>query len=267
MAVINPLIDLTAPVTRQDLFDMWDGALSGIGLSDFAEGFIPIVAASSFSSAPPSPQPGQLLWHLSENVMYLWHDEIEGTGVSLWLAIGPDKFETACIAAEPIAAGHATELLYDRWVRHDRTHLGENTIRGMPRTLGMNQSGIDNPIEANDPRVDDSGATFWGGDTAASGSWIRVGVDGLLYGALESQSSHPTEVWFSGTQGEFVFLSDTTDRDSTLLVGAGEPLAFNVLGMTTEWFGDAAANAPTEPTQIKKFIFSPRVARQSYFAD
>ncbi|MEE8522189.1 MAG: hypothetical protein V3S83_12585 [Gemmatimonadota bacterium] len=262
MATINPLLDLTTlPTTRQTLFDMWEGSLSEISLDDFAEGFMPTITGSTFSDAPTTPQPGQMFWHLSENVMYLWHDEVDDTGVSLWLAIGPDKFETACLATEVIPAAWPVELEYDRKVRVERSNiLGPPAAGALPVVLGFNQSGINTPVGVND------GAGL-GGDTAVTDEWIRVGVDGLIYGAMVNALSSASSALADFTNSHWVFLRDIIGEEPSLVGVTGEPRIFNSIGMSTQWGTDGGSGAPTEPVHILKFQFSPRWSKQNDFRD
>ena len=246
MANINPLISFEQPVTRQDLFDMWaTGSLSDIGVDDFAEGFIPIVVASSFSSAPQSPQPGQMLWHQSENVMYTYHDEIEGTGVSLWLAIGPDKFETAMLTNSPIAAGAGVELVGPDRTVQVRKALEANRLM-VPVTCGFNQSHINAPrqYDANFPELYDpdqqvfqneSGATYYVGETAQSGEWVRVAIDGIMYMGMAA-GSHPTQALMSWTNAGGV-AEDTIFDGGIVSIFSPQTPRNNMIGSTITWSG------------------------------
>lgn len=258
MTQINPTVSYNFPVTRQTLLDQWDGGLSGVGLDDFADGFMPIVTGSTFSDAPTAPQPGQFFWHLSENVMYVYHDEVADTGVSLWLAIGPDKFETPFLTTEEIPAGYPIEITVDRKVQVDRTNQITNGFQAMPRLVGFNQSGINTPVGVND------GPTY-GGETAASGTWIRGGVDGIVYAAMENAESHPSQGFQTITTGAYVALSDVASHKPSVIGFTGEPLIANLVGQGVEWAADAASLVPTEPTHLLKIMFAPRVSRRSYY--
>jgi len=167
---LSVLTDLTGAITRQTLQDIWtDAAIADVQASDFSADTLSVQVGSSLSEASGSPTPGTLFFSKGEQLMYCYHDEIDGTGVSLWLAIGPDVFECACLAGEPIPAGAVVSPWFDR-----RVFLGNasnaSLIAGQnrPTYIGVNQSGL--------PPVN----TFYvEGETAQSGAWIRVAIDGL----------------------------------------------------------------------------------------
>lgn len=167
---LSVLTDLSGPtVTRQDLFNAWaDCSIPTIQEADLGAAFLAAKVGSDFSNAPSGPTPGQMFWHQHRKLAYIWHDAIEGTGVSLWLAIGPDRFECACLAAEPIPAGAVVETWFDRWVKVANTESNPEGRASEPKYIGINQSGLPDPSEP------------WPGQTADSGTWISVGIDGIL---------------------------------------------------------------------------------------
>lgn len=247
MATLNPLVDFTTePITRQTLFDMWSSAAFGsVGLADLDSGFSPIVAGSDFSDAPTSPGPGQLFWHRSENVMYCWHDEVDNTGVSLWLAIGPDKFEVAALASTPMPAAFPCAMVYDRWMEITNVPL---------RCIGMNQSGI------NDPRTINQGPDY-GGETTASGSWFRMGVDGLLHGVILNALSSTSQALMTASNKALLSLDPAVGREGSMVNcnSINFPL-FQPIGLNTEYIVPEASTGgrPTEPAYIFKFQFAVR---------
>jgi len=281
MANLNPLISFEEPVTRQDLFDMWSTAsFSGVGVDDFADGFIPVVIASSFSSAPSTPQPGQMFWHQSENVMYVFHDEVDNTAVSLWLAIGPDKFETAVLTVEPCGAGVGLEICGpDRRVQVNRSASESNRLQ-VPTCVGFNQSHINAPITNNlDGETSHdaaemgyafyctsgecSGQTYWGGETAQSGEWIRMGIDGLVY-AASATGSHPSANLATWTSTGGVCMDTIFDGCVQDINGMEFPWN-NMIGATTMWNVRSGSAQRTEPWWLTKIAFCPRMARNGYF--
>lgn len=280
MAQLNPLISFDEPFTRQDLFDMWaTAAFSEITTEDFADGFNPIVISSSFSGFPTSPDPGQLVWHQEENVMYCYHDVIDDTGVSLWLAIGPDKFETAMLLKGPAAVGTGVELtgpgrtcqVYDSTgTQTDKRHMA-------PVVVGFNQSHINSQLrpDYDDESVpgdwiyfntsgDDSGATYFMGETAVSGEWIRVAIDGLMYMASAPGSAITLglSTWTDGpgTVGmslEFPgTVNDSNDSEAP----------FNLfIGVQPFWNLREGSLTRTEPWWLTKIAFCPRYSRKNQF--
>jgi hypothetical protein len=169
MARLTVQTDLSGTVTRQTLFDAWEDAnITAITEEDFGDDALSIKIGSSFSDAPAAPIPGAGFWNQGQQLFFVYTDVLEDTAVSLWLAVGPDAFECACLAAEPIPAGAVVEPFYDRWVKVGAPSEPQNADIGRNAYMGINQSGI----------PEDS--VYTEGDTAASGTWIRVGIDGFL---------------------------------------------------------------------------------------
>ncbi len=178
MATFNVLADLsTTPLTRQDLYDAWSTAtVSALTASDLASDFLSITVASSFSDAPAVPGPGQCMWVADEQTMFCYHDEIDDTGVSLWLAVGPDVFETAVLLSEPAWPGSLIEPYFDRWVRpvqYTDSVLSDGVTN---RMIGNVHSGVPYPLNSRTP------------ETLASGTWVRGGIDGFLFGWIPNPS-------------------------------------------------------------------------------
>ncbi len=166
MVQLNPLVDFsTTPITRQTLFDAWSTATIGqLSEADLATDVKPIVAQAS----PPTEAPGRLWWNTREQLAFVYTDELDGTGVSLWLAWGPDRLDTACLAAEPIGAGAVVDAWYDRHVKV--AQISEGSLGdAKPRILGANQSGVHYPLN--------EGTSI----TTASGAWCAVAIEGLPY--------------------------------------------------------------------------------------
>jgi hypothetical protein len=165
MANFNPTTSLAFPLTRQTLYNAFaDAALGTVSTDDLVEGLLSADRVSSLTQASNNVPPGFHVFSQAEQIMYVWHDEIEDTGVSLFLAIGPDRFDTACIAAEPIPAGAPVEVVYDRWVRC-ATAASEAAY---VKAIGCNQAGVDLTSSITQ-------------ETTSSGAWFPVGIDGLMY--------------------------------------------------------------------------------------
>jgi hypothetical protein len=179
---LTVITDLSGTITRQDLNNMWSQAtIPPLKSSDLDPSFTDIFRASSFSDVSvslPNPDPGKLFFNQTSKIMYVWTDALDvndtgdKTGVSLWLAVGPDSFETACLTAEPVPAGAFVEPHYDRWVKIFNPNGGQFVTGATeaPVPLGANQSGI---FSEYTERLSYD-------DTAASGTWIRVGIDGYV---------------------------------------------------------------------------------------
>jgi hypothetical protein len=173
MAKITVNTDLTIrPITRQTLYDMWGDAIFGqVGTSDLGNDFMPVNVGTGYSDMPASPRPGEHYWDQGQKLLFIFHDEIDSTGVSLWLASGPDRFETACLTSQPITAGALCSPVVDRWVQP--YNPSESPIGNI---IGANQSGLQWPAHQ-------------GFDTAASGTWVRMGIEGYMWGVFQSTSA------------------------------------------------------------------------------
>lgn len=170
MATLVPTTDLSLPIDRQDLFNMWaDAALGEIARDDLAPGVFTFDRATHISAATTTPNPGHALYAVFDRLLFIFHDEVDDTGVSLWLAVGPDRFDVACLAAEPIPAGAVVEPWFDKWVRVASDVSGPLNLIAM----GANQQGIG--------IVSGSGNPLGPGATAASGTWIPVAIDGYIW--------------------------------------------------------------------------------------
>jgi hypothetical protein len=186
MATLTIIKDLSSfPIDRQDLYDMWStAALGAITEDELVDGFLSTANATTYSDIPSSPEPGAMAWVHEEQLMYQFHDVVDDTGVSLWLAVGPDAFETACLLAAPAFPGALVEPWYDRWVKPTSftdSVLGDGVAF---KAIGAVQSGVPYPLNHRAP------------DTLASGTWVRVGIDGLITGWI-ANSSEVSEALFS----------------------------------------------------------------------
>ena len=135
-------------VTRQTLFDLVANmAHDQIEQTDIdqSDG----LTATFVSGTPPIfHRPGQLWWNTTDQLMLVFTDVLEGTGVSLYLAWGPDRFDVACLAAEPIPFGAAVQLYSakgGRWAGlpptpHDLTAMGTNAIWETAKVIGFNNN-------------------------------------------------------------------------------------------------------------------------------
>ncbi len=246
MANLSLLADLTVfPITRQNIFDMWTTSdLQSITTDDLADELATVDSGSDFSNATLTPVPGQFFYHLAENLVYGWFDEVDNTGVSLWLAIGPDRFEVPCLAAEPIPAGAPVDLIYDKVV-------GLPT-EPHPVPMGFNQSGINKPQNIND------GPDF-GGDTTVSGAWCRIAIDGIVWGRIENPQSNLSEGLVSIPSSRPICM-DPQDPTSLIEGTSWATPLFNCVGASVYNAQPGVGNlVPTEPTHMLRFRFAPRV--------
>jgi len=251
MANFSLTTDLDSfPITRQELFNMWaDAGLDPLTQDDFSDEIAPITIASDFSDAPTNPLPGQLLYHRIDNLVYCWHDEVDNTGVSLWLAIGPDRFDIACLADEAIPAGYPCQLTYDSRV------IVATGGHGQVFPIGMNQSGINDMSKINDGPV-------YGGETALTDSWIRVGVDGIMAAKVDFASSSPSEGMVDMTRRLICIDPDPARKGSAAEAGlfnSAGALRYNPIGVSVDNAVQASSGVRvTEPSYFFKIIFNPR---------
>lgn len=200
MATLAPIITFTEPVTRADLYTMWTtAALGTITPDDLAPGVQSVVNASTISEAAADPNPGQIIYSQAERLLYVWTDEVDDTGCSLWLSFGPDRFETACLTEEPIAGGMLVQATSDRKVK----------------LLGV----ADDPalcIGANQSDLAGQGAV---GGTTASGSWCRVGTDGIIFGILTESTASLASHWWAPTGDHLALRSPIHDGT----IGGNDP--------------------------------------------
>jgi hypothetical protein len=182
MARLSVLTDLTGTITRQTLANMWaNAAFGGVGDDDFQRQGLSIQLATDIDNMPGDPTPGTMAYNQDEQLAYVYTDVLDDTSVSLWLAIGPDVFECACLAAEPIPAGAIVVPFMDRWVKVARPAAG--TADFFP--IGVNQSGVP-------PSTD----IYTEGETQASGTWIRVAIDGLPRAWFPKEDAGVSEAQF-----------------------------------------------------------------------
>lgn len=93
-------------VTRQTIYDIL--ALAGLNGNVQASDLSADMITVTTQSLPPSnPPPGLVWFDQTEQLLKVWTDVLDGTGVSCWLACGPDAFDVALLAAEPIPYGAA----------------------------------------------------------------------------------------------------------------------------------------------------------------
>ncbi len=253
MADLSLLADLSVfPVDRQDIFDMWTTAdLEALVAGDLADGMGVITRGTDFSDAPTGSalMPGSLFYNIADNLMFCWFDEVDSTGVSLWLAIGPDRFDVPMIAAEPLPAAVPVEVVYDKWA-------------GLPTEptqmpIGFNQSGITNSITRN-VAVDRGSGPEFGGETAASGAWFRCAIEGNVFGQ-QTDPDNQADPSIQDMQAGLPISMDLTDPLSLVASGSWGGTNRNPVGMAL--YESNGPNPATEAPHTLKFRFDPRITR------
>lgn len=154
--------------TRQTLFDLVANATIGtVAESDLSAEYRSIQSQSD----APTPSPGLVWYDQTDKLMKVFTDEIDNTGCSCWLAFGPDRFDVAVYASEPIPFGAAVQLTGDgRGVKlpPSPTALGEMSYSlarwEVAHVIGFNNNG--NSVDA---------------PTAASGTWFSCAIEGFVW--------------------------------------------------------------------------------------
>jgi hypothetical protein len=156
-------------VTRQSIYNLVANAQGGdVEASDLSSDVQTIVT----QSLAPSPWPGKLWWDQTDQVMKLYVDVLDGTGVSLWIAIGPDRFDIPMLATEPLPFGAAVQFSGSgnrqcRLPPNPLALVAMNWRQGLWeqwKVFGFNNDGP-------------SGAHL----TTASGAWFACAVDGICW--------------------------------------------------------------------------------------
>ena len=201
------------PVDRQDLYNHWATAvLSSIERSELASGVFTLDIGTTLSDATSSPEPGHHFWSRLEGLMFVFHDEVDGTGVSLWLAIGPDRFDVAAILSEPTGGGAVVRPVYDRWVQIFSGSSGAawNTDPIGTHAGAISLSGF-------------SGGSDTDAGTAASGTWAPISIDGIVWGNHQRQIETDKWVkvlpWSTGSANRSHSASDQPGTDDNFGYG------------------------------------------------
>jgi hypothetical protein len=91
-------IEANDVVTRQTIYDLWADAQGGqIVAGDLSATLFPIVVGTNPTS---SITPGQIWYDQAEMLWKVFIDVKDNTGVSVWVAFGPDRFDEVFLANE-----------------------------------------------------------------------------------------------------------------------------------------------------------------------
>lgn len=156
-------------VTRQTIFDLVDDAVIGTVESADLDDSLSLVLSAT--DTPANPAPGTIWFDRAEQLVKVWTDVLDGTGVSLWLTMGPDRFDVAMYATEPVPFGAAVQLTNDgrgcKLPPSGQALVDMSYDEGKFETakvVGFNNTG------------QEMSAT-----TGESGSWLAVAVDGFCW--------------------------------------------------------------------------------------
>lgn len=149
MRLTSPTINRTAIVSATTLYNAWANATpSDLNVGDIV-GWTDTALASQGATAPSSPGPGALWYDTGSQLWMGFVDAVEGTGVSLWVSVGPDRFDEPMLTAAPIPPRSVVRLVDSRRV----TPCPDAWAR--PFGVSLNDA------------------------TAASGTWMGVCVEGI----------------------------------------------------------------------------------------
>jgi hypothetical protein len=161
-------IQLNETVTRQTFYDLVaNAAHDAITQTDLSSD---LVVTFVGGSPPIITKPGQLWWDTTEQVMKVFVDAIDNTGCSLYLAFGPDRFEVALLADEPIPFGAAVQLTGDGRRAHlppsptQMQALSSDFQWEVAKVIGFCQQGLSRDHS-----------------TVASGAWFSCAVEGYIW--------------------------------------------------------------------------------------
>lgn len=166
-------IERTDTVSRQTIYDLVANAIGGtVGASDLTDEVV-VVVSQSEAPAGTELKPGLVWWDQTEQLMKVYTDMIDGTGASVWLSVGPDRFDVAALATEPIPFGAAVMF------------AGENRkVKLPPDPITLENTG---PSETRFEHCKVIGfnnktafSTFTA-QTADSGSWFPCAVQGICW--------------------------------------------------------------------------------------
>ena len=111
-------------ITRTQLYNMWSTATVGsVQKDDLADTFLEVLSSSS---ATDPVQDGRVWFDQTNQLLKLYVEVLGDTTVSLWLAMGPDTWEDAFLAEEPIPPRAVVEFstsLPGRWAKRHGTEL------------------------------------------------------------------------------------------------------------------------------------------------
>jgi hypothetical protein len=161
-------IESTTQVTRQTIYNLVSNALGGtVNASDLDSSVITLATQSD----APALAPGLVWFDQTDQVLKVFTDVIDGTGCSCWLAFGPDRFEIALLADEPIPFGAAVQLNGEN--RHAKLPPDPLALTAMTKAFSDWEAakvvGFNNTGHKSDHA------------TAASGTWFSCAVDGLVW--------------------------------------------------------------------------------------
>jgi hypothetical protein len=180
-------IQLNDTVTRQTMYDLVaQAAHNEITQTDLSND---LVVTFVSGSPPVTTKPGQLWFDSLDQLMKVFTDEIEGTGCSIYLAFGPDRFDVAMLAAEPIPFGAAVQLVGDG--RLAKLPPGPDALTAqstdwqyeVAKVVGFNQQG--------DARLH---------ETTPSGAWFACAVEGYVW-CWYPVNKNISGVWLASSGG------------------------------------------------------------------
>lgn len=198
-------------VTSTTLYDLVASAYCSqiTTMSDFDTTALYEITTQSVAPTPKGP--GALWYDQTSQLMKLWVDVLDATGISLWMSIGPDRWDMPVLASEPIPYGAAVQLLgVGRNVCLPTTHTG----------LGVMGAGYRQWEHAKIIGFNND-APFVSPATAASGAWFSCAMEGWVWAWYPARKGPTTfkssagvgTIWDSliSFNSNVTFCSGTTD--------------------------------------------------------
>lgn len=191
-------------VTRQTLYNLLYNASGGtVEQSDLGSTVLDIMCQSE----PPTAKAGRLWWDQTDQLMKLYVDVLDDTGVSCWISIGPDRWDMPMLTTEPIPFGAAVQLVGDG--RKVKLPPAGSAILALGRGLAPWESAKVVGFNNNGPRLEHA--------TADSGAWISVATDGLVWCWYPANYGVATRLASAGTG----ILDDLINRTANITNASG----------------------------------------------
>ena len=148
----------------------------------------------------------------------------------------------------------------------------------LPTACGFNQSHIDGGMildgqgtdlasldKTKYTFTDESGGTYYCGETAVTTEWIRVGIDGLMWMG-SCPGSHPTAARSIWTTIGSLALNDVPGLPGGV-IGRDSNASpdWNTIGSTAFYNMQVGSLTRTEPWWLTKGCFMPRMSLDSLF--
>lgn len=181
-------------VTRQTIYNLLANATGGVVYASDVSADVIMIASQSEA---PDPSPGKLWWDQTDNLLKVYVDMLDGTTVSVWQAIGPDRFDVIMYATEPLPFGAAVQPS-GTGKRHAQLPPDPLTLFNMGWRTAMWEAWKVVGFNNNGPSALH--------ETVQSGTWFACAVDGYVwYYAPVNQhySGQAKSAWGTGINAQY----------------------------------------------------------------